>query len=185
MARARFVSRYGNYSVGVRHRIAEHYGTGEEKVLQRRLDADFERNIVTDEDLAVAVSTFHFPGLPEDFDTNTNISPRYRVSVWDSEYAREVQGLSDEDVDLCISSLREDMNNGSEFVEVTVQPMSAPFPTYDDLTNVDEILAVVRIAGLDPEVVAAYEAENQNRESVLNALRGVEADDDVIVVNAG
>lgn len=184
MAKARFISRYGAPSVGIRHQITEHYGTGKQKVLQSRIDANFQHHLVTDADFAVALATFQFPGLPEDFDTNSNISPRFRVSLWDSEWARENEGFTDEEIDLIIETLRRDPGYGTDFIELTKAPSKAPFPTYDELQDLEKILEIVRVAGLDPEAVIAYEEENQNRAAVVNALRGVEADDDVIVVSA-
>lgn len=184
MAKARFISRYGAPSVGIQSQITENYATGKSKVVQRRIDANFQNILVTDEDFAVALGRFQFPGLPEDFDTNSNISPRYRVSVWDSEWSRANEGYSDEEIDLIIEGLRKDSGNGSDFIELTTKPTEAPWPTYGE-ADLETILAVITATGIDAEKVIAYERENANRQDVLNALLGVEADDDVIVVNAG
>ena len=42
-----------------------------------------------------------------------------------------------------------------------------PWPSYDEFTDAEDIGNLVTQLGLDPAVVAAYEEENQNRESVL------------------
>lgn len=185
MARARFVARYGAFSVGIQDEIREFYATGKSKVLQRRIDANFQNRLVTDEDFAVALATFTFPGLPEDFDTNTLVSPRYRVSVWDSEIAKRDEGFTDEEIELIISKLREDPSYGYDFVEVDVPKKKAPFPTYDDLEDIEQIVAIVKGAGLSIDEVVEYEKENRNREDLIKALLGVDVDENAIVVKAG
>lgn len=182
-SKARFVSRYGNYSVGVQSAVREHFGTGESRLLRRRIDANFQRVLVNDEDLALAIGSFVFTGLPEDVDTNTNISPRFRVSVWDSEWARLNEGWTDEEIDLIIEKLRNDPGFGINHVEVSQAPTKAPFPAYDEL-SVDEILQIVKITSIDPDSVIAYEQENKNRESLIKKLSGKVEDDDTVVVQA-
>lgn len=181
-AKARFVSRYGNYSVGVQSLVQEHFGTGEARTIKKRIDAQFHNVLVSEDDFAVALASFSFPGLPEDFDTNTNISPRYRVSAWDSEWARLHEGFSDEEIELIVSKLRSDPGYGVDHVEVNIN-VKAPFQNYDNL-SVDEILKVVELTGTPVEAVLAYERENANRKSLLEKLEGVEASDDEVVVSA-
>lgn len=182
-SKARFVSRYGNFSVGVQSLIKEHFGTGESKVLKPRIDAQFHNHLVTDEDFAVALQSFQFPGLPFDEETNQNVSPRYRVSLWDSEWAQLNEGWTDDQIELIISTLRSDPGFGIDFIELEIQTAKKPFGNYDEL-SVDEILQIVKIAGIDPESVAAYERENANRKSLIDRLLGVTVVDDAVVVQA-
>jgi hypothetical protein len=185
LAQARFVARYGNYSVGVQSSSEERLGhDGKMVPARRRLDANFQNRLVSDDDVAVAVATFSFRGLPEDTDTNEHISPTYRLSVWDSEEARRYEGLSDDEVDLIIDALRKDVGYGQDHVEMTAPASVVPFPNYDDL-SADEILQLLKLTGIDVGSVVAYERENQNRESLLRRLEGVEVDDDSVVVSAG
>ena len=182
--KARFVARYGNYSVGVQSAVREHFGTGESRVLKQRIDANFINHHVTDDDLAVAVASFSFPGLPEDTDTNEHVSPRWRCSVWDSEYSQQTEGWTDEEIEMIVAKLRSSSGNGVDHIEVTPVAAKTPFPNYDEL-SIEEILQLAKIAGFDLKAIAAYERENQNREALLKRLEGVEADDDAVVVNAG
>lgn len=185
MAQARFVARYGAYSVGIRPASEERLGhDGKMVPAKRRLEAEFQNRLVGNDDVALAVSTFQFRGLPEDIDTNEHISPVYRLSVWDSEEARRYEGLSDDEVDLIIETLRNDPGYGLDHVEITAPVAVAPFPTYDELSE-DEILQLAKIAGLSLEAIAEYERQNKNRESLLKRLEGVEVDDDSVVVSAG
>ena len=181
MASARFVSRYGNYSFGIQSYVANHFGTGEAQVIKPRIDAQFHTFLTNEDDYALALSSFSFPGLPEDFDTNTNVAPRFRVSVWDSEWARENEGFSDTEIDLMIEKLR--AGSGVNHVEVTAKPAELPFPSYDEL-SVEEILQIVKLTSIDPESVAKYELEHQNREDLINRLLGKAKSDDAIVVQA-
>lgn len=180
--KARFVARYGKYSVGVQSYVGEHLGhQGEMVPVKRRIDANFQRNLVTDDDFAVALQSFSFPGQPFNEETNANVSPRHRVSVWDSEWAQANEGWSEDEIALMIERLRSTV--GVNHKELSVPAAGVPFPSYDEL-SVDEILQIIKIAGIDPEKVSAYERENQNRESLLKRLDGVEADDDAVVVQA-
>lgn len=182
-SKARFVSRFGNYSVGVQSSVREHFGTGESRLLRRRIDANFQRVLTSDEDFALALGSFTFTGLPEDFDTNMNVSPRFRVSTWDSEWAKANEGWTDEEIDLIIETLRRDPGYGIDHVEVSQAPAKAPFPAYDEL-SVDEILQIVKLTSIDPDSVIEYELENKNRESLIKRLSGKVEDDDTVVVQA-
>ncbi len=182
--KARFIARYGNFSVGVQSYVGEHLGhQGEMVPVKRRIDANFQRNLVTDDDFAVALQSFAFPGQPFDEETNANVSPRHRVSVWDSEWAQVNEGWTDSEIAMIIAKLRSASGNGTNFVELTIPAADVPFPSYDDL-SVDEALQIIKLTGIDPAKVAAYERENQNREALLKRLDGVEADDDAVVVQA-
>ena len=182
--KARFIARYGNFTVGVQSKVAEHFGTGEEKVLKRRLDAQFHRSLVEDADYALAVQSFYFPGLPFDEEKNAHVAPRFRVAVWDSEWARVNEGLTEDEIDLCIEKLRMDSGLGTDFIEIAPTKLGEPFPNYDSLP-IEDILTIVRMANIDPETVAAYERENANRDELLAGLLEVTAGDDSVVVSAG
>ncbi len=179
--KARFISRYGNYSVGVQSLVKESFGTGESKILKPRIDAQFHRSLVTDDDLAVAVQSFRFPGLPFDEETNSHVSPRFRISVWDSEWAQLNEGWSDEQIEMIIAKLR--ATSGVNHFELEQKRLGEPFPNYDTL-SIDDILKVVDVANIDPGPVVAYERENQNRGELIDALLGVTAGDDAVVVQA-
>lgn len=180
--KARFISRYGAYSVGVQSSAEEHLGhDGLMKPRKRRIDAQFYNHLVSDADFAVALQTFSFPGLPFDEETNSNVSPRFRVGVWDSEWARINEGFSEDEIDQMIEKLR--ATAGVDHVELDIT-IKAPFPNYDDL-SVDEILQILKLTGAEIGPVVAYEKDNLNRSDLLRKLEGVEADaDDAVVVRA-
>lgn len=183
MAKARFVSKYGNYSVGVQGLVMEHFGTGEGRVIKRRLDAQFHNRLVTEDDFVIALQSFSFTGLPENLETNSDLSPRFRVSTWDSEWAKENESWTQDEVDLAIEKLRVDPSYGRDFIEVAPVLTKAPFPAYDEL-SVEEILQIVKLTKVDPESVVAYERENANREDLIAKLEGKSVDDDIVVVQA-
>lgn len=179
--KARFISRYGKPSIGVQSLIKESYATGQSKVLKKRIDANFHNSLVTDEDFAVALSSFHFPGLPFSEETQSHVSPRYRTSVWDSEWARANEGWTDDEIALIIEKLRSRV--GPELLELSIPKAGAPFPTYDECKP-EEILQILKVAGIPAEKAIAYEKENANRADLLKKLEGVEVDDDAVVVQA-
>lgn len=182
--KARFISRYGDYSVGVQSFSPERLGhQGEMVPVKPRIDAQFHRSLVTDDDFAIALQSFHFPGLPFDEERNQNVSPRYRVSVWDSEWARENEGFSEDEISLIISKLRSDPGLGVDHIEVAAVRAKEPIPNYDTL-SIDDILTIVKLANVDPETVVAYERENADRQELIDELLGVTAGDDAVVVQA-
>ena len=175
----RFVARFRNYSVGVQSEVLEHYGTGETKVLKKHVEASFRHGLLDDDAYAVALQSFKFGGLPEDFDTNQNVRPRFRCTVWDSEYAKRVDGLTDEEVEMVVEKLRQ--TAGPNHVELVKQKTREPFPNYDTFSE-DEVLQLVDALRLDPAVVVEYERENQNRESLIGKLLAEE--EETVVVEA-
>ena len=174
---ARFVSRYRNYTVGVQEEVAQHFGTGEKQVIKPFLEAQFQFKWVTDKDYAKALEFFKFPGQPEDYDTGAPIPPRSRVSVWDRDQAIEKFGYSEEEADLIVARLRATAN-ATGHLELLPDPLKAPLPNYDLLSPTD-IANAVNLLGIDPDLVLAYEEENENRPEVRAALNATR--DEVVI----
>lgn len=119
-------------------------------------------------------------------DTEQDVSPRSRMSVWDSEWAAKNEGLRPDEIEAVIKALRESSDYGIDFVEIKTAVAAKPWPTYDALEDADEIANTVTFLGLDPESVKAYEIENQNRQSVIDALENTTAKaGEALVIDAG
>lgn len=180
---ARFVSRYGAYSHGVREEIAEHFAKGT-RVIQRGLEAQFGAHGLTDDDVQYALQTLAFHGLPEDRDTGLEVSGRSRLSLFDSEkYAKEKK-LTDEEHDLIVDTLRESERNGIDYVEIVPLPATLPWNGYDKLTSAETIVEITIATETPVSSVLAYERENQNRADVIAALEEIgesEAEDAVVI----
>lgn len=183
---ARFVSRYGKYSHGVREEIAEQYARGT-RIIQRPLEAQFDERGLTDFEKETAAQRLSFHGLPEDKETGHDVSPYSRLSLFDSEQARKHFRWTDEEHDLVVETLRESGMNGIEFIEVDQPKRPAPWNGYDNLTDAEQIIELAIATETPIADVLAYELENQKREEVIAALEELGADDetdDEVVITA-
>lgn len=181
---ARFIAKYPRYRHGVRTGRFMVLQDGQRQELSRELFAKFDTRVPTSEERDLGMKAFRFTGLPEDRDTNEHISPRGRISGFDTEQAQKDLDWTDQDREIVEAALRNSYAIGDEFVEITQQPAEKPWPKYDE-TPVEAILQIAVSIGADLEEVARYESENANREEVLAALSGVEieegSDDDVLI----
>lgn len=174
----RFVSRYGNYTVGVQSEVSEHFGTGERRIIKPFIEAHFQRKWVNDRDYAIALESFKFNGLPEDVDTRQDLKPRFRVSVWDADEARKHFGFDDDTINMIVEKLRS--TEGPNHREVLSDPLNEPLPNYDTL-DLEQIVTAVKLLNIDPDLIVAYEEENEDREEVKHAVLNIGQD---VVVDA-
>lgn len=181
---ARFIAKYAKYRHGVRTGRFMVLADGQRQELSKELFAKFETQVPTSEERDIGMKAFKFLGLPEDRDTNEHVSPRGRISGFDSEAAQQEFDWTDEEREIVESVLRKSYAYGDEFIEITKQPAEKPWPKYDE-TPVELIVQIAASIGADLEEVARYESENANREEVLTALSGAEveegSDDDVLI----
>lgn len=169
---------YGKYSVGIRSTVVEHYATGQQKTVIEGLEAQFENKGLTDQEVEIGLKTFNWPGLPEDRETGTLVSPISHLSVFDSESARKQYGWSDEDENLVVQTLRSNSGLGREFIEVEVPKAPAPWAGYDKLESADKIAEIALATETKLADVIAYELENRDREDVIDVLRDLLDSDD-------
>jgi hypothetical protein len=172
---ARFVSKYANYSHGVRSEIVEQIAPGQTRVLVVPLEAKFESSghNLSDQEVEVGQAKLSFTGLPEDRDTESLVHPRSRMSCFDSEQAKKQNRWSQEDHDLVVETLRESEMLGVEFVELEQPARLAPWKGYDKLESAKKIVELVEAIEINPAEVLAYELENAARADVIAALEGL------------
>ena len=115
---ARFVARFANYSHGIRDAVVEDYATGRQTVLVPHLEAQFDISGLKDEDYYEGLKKLTFTGLPFDSETEQNVDPRSRMSIFDSREAQTHLRWSDEDHDLVVDGLRNSPMKGIDFVEL-------------------------------------------------------------------
>lgn len=182
---ARFVSQHRNFSHGVRNHAPAHLGPDGKMVPEvSALEAKFTPDLRNDDDLAFALSTFNFRGLPI-YETGKPVAPSYRISVFDTEVAKLQNGWTDDDEDLVIKILRESSMHGSAFAELVPEPVAKPWNGYDDVTDATRILELAVGINADLAKVAQYERENKNRPDVLAALKtALDKAEEIIVVSA-
>ena len=182
---ARFVSPHRSYSHGVRSGREAYLGPDGKMVpAETSLSADFTPDLRTDEDTALAKSTFKFRGMPI-YESGQEVDPTYRISVFDSEVAKLQNQWSDADEALVVDALRNNGPIGQMYVEVIPVPAEKPWNGYDELTDADRIVDLAIGTGADLSLVVAYETENLNRELVIDALQAALAEaDETIIVSA-
>lgn len=182
---ARFVSPHRNYGMGIRPHKPAHLGPDGVMVPeQSELFAEFTPDLRTDADTILAKSTFSFRGLAI-YENGQHVDPTYRISVFDSEFAKLQNGWSDEDEALVIKTLREKGPIGQMYVEAIPVAADLPWNGYDELSDIDRILDLAVGINADLESVLKYERENQNREDVVAALQAAIAEDsETIIVSA-
>jgi hypothetical protein len=182
---ARFVSQHRNFSHGVRNGVPAHLGPdGRMKPEVTPLSAQFTPDLRTDEDLAFALSTFNFRGLPI-YESGKEIGGSYRVSVFDSEIARMQNGWTEDDEAEVVAVLRDSSMNGTAFAELVPEPAVKPWNGYDEVEDAARILELALAIDADLQKVLQYETENQNRPAVVAELKAaIAAADETIVVSA-
>lgn len=182
---ARFVARYAAYSHGVREEIAEQFARGT-RVIQKPLEAKFDPRGLTEFEKEKAQAELQFHGLPKDKETDSNVSPVSRMSLFDSEEAQKQNRWTDEEHDLVVNTLRESDRLGLDYIEVDSPKRPAPWASYDKLTDPEQIAELAVATGAPIADVLAYERENENRDDVIEALEEAlgESDSDVVVIDA-
>ncbi len=182
---ARFVSQHRNFNHGVRNQRDAHLGPDGKMVPEvTALAAAFNPDLRNDEDLAFALSTFVFKGLPI-YESGKEIGPSYRVSVFDSEIARMQLGWTEADEAEVVAALRRSGMNGTAFAELVPEPAAKPWNGYDEVEDASRILELAVAIDADLSKVLQYEVENQNRPLVTAELKtAIAKADETIIVSA-
>lgn len=103
-------------------------------------------------------------GLPEGVPWNL------RVGWFDTVGAEANWGWTTEEREEAERLLLNHPSHGTAFLLVERPKTVKPWPKYDNLETVEEIMARVVEDGYDPKHVVEYERENRNREDVVRAL---------------
>lgn len=154
---------------------------GQRQVLQKGLTAEPWRfGDTTDWERLEVLKHFDqkFRGLT--YDEN----PIHRLSTFDSLYAQEVNGWTDEERLIVEKRVKEGPGHGVDYIVVDTPHVPAPWPSYDKLKPVgkrtvemvaEKIAETTSELGLDPDHVLAYERENENRPRVIAAVEALKA----------
>ena len=182
---ARFVSQHRNFSLGVRNARPAHLGPDGVMVPEvTALEAKFTPDLRNDEDLAFALSTFKFRGLPI-YESGEQVGASYRISVFDSEIAKGQNEWTEADEALVVQVLRDASMNGTAFAELVPVPTEKPWNGYDDIEDAARILELALAIDADLTKVLAYEQENKDRPEVTAELKiAIAAADETIFVSA-
>jgi hypothetical protein len=126
--------------------------------------AEFEKQGLHPWEQVAALEGFAFGGLAE------TVNPLSVLSVYDTEAAALQNNWTPDfkqKVEARLLVLAE--RNPSNFIVVAKPRTAAPWPAYDS-QPLAEILTLLKVTQIDPDVVRIYEAENLNREDVIYAM---------------
>lgn len=103
-------------------------------------------------------------------------NPVHRLSCFDSQWAQEVNGWTDDERVIVETAVRNGPGHGPDYVVIETPRVPAPWPTYPSLTGkgvVERIVETIKTIGVDVDHVLAFERENMNRHSVIEALEAL------------
>ena len=167
----RFLSKYGRFGTSVRRQISESYGTGESKILQAQVMAQFHEGGMSPEERELAVNHWVFEGSYQNLDEVSIVPPDYRIGVFDSEVAQLENGWSDE---LRVEVEQHLIRHSQRFEDVLVVPrvhIPPPWPRYDEYEGTPAALIAKLIEdGHNLDAVLTYERAMQRREEIVLAL---------------
>lgn len=165
----RYVAGAARYDHGIGEpEVANILGV-ETEVGKKRI-AKFQSGVLLNHEIEAGLKAFTFKGLAD------GVPPETRLSVFDTRDYQRAHKLSDEQRLEIEQILEASEAFGVDYIRVDELHAPKPFPSYDEKTP-DEILELVRNAGLDPESVYRYEAENEAREELLAELVDLGAPD--------
>lgn len=100
--------------------------------------------------------------------------PLKRISAYDTDIAAEINAWSPE-TKAAVERLL-DAQQGSDYFRVDLPKLSAPWNTYDDIDDAEQIALITQATGHDVNHVIAYERENLDRPVVIAALEQLAED---------
>lgn len=176
------ISQYRNYEgITAQKEVAEPTFSGEHRILQRGLRAvPFRWMDVTEWERREALNAWpNMRGLTEGED------PATRLSCFDSFYAQEAHGWTDEEREIVENALRGGPGHGSDYIIVEKAKAPAPYKLYDAHRKVggkrtlDHVVKDIQdafaTAGFDVGTALLYEKENGADPAVLAALEALTA----------
>lgn len=163
---ARYIARAQKYGHGIGE--AEYDVAGRE--IKKKRVANFQHGVLLDHEVEAGLKAFTFKGLAD------GVPPETRLSVFDTRDYQKANKLTDDERLAIEEILDNSPANGPDFFKVDEIHAEKPFPSYDE-KEPEEILEIVELAGVDPDVAYRYEAENLARPELLEAFAAIGATD--------
>jgi hypothetical protein len=174
----RFVSRYGRYGIQLRPQILEAYATGQSKIIQDSIWANFSPDILTHIDRETALKTWsHWNGSYQEMDEATTIPPDYRIGVYDSDAAAIREGWDEELHQWVDEQLVDFVNRYNDIAIVPKTLLDPPWPKYDSFKgSVPALMRKLVEEGHDLNEVLVYEEAVQGRGKIIEAINELLSD---------
>jgi len=167
----RFVSKYGRLVVQIRPEIVEPFATGQVRVIQRGILAQFAPYGLTAEERDFALGRFNFQGWYQEQDEASMVPLDYRIGLFDSDAAARELGWEDETkrfVDEQLTALE----YYGDVAPCPVIVLTPPWPKYDSYRGSPaQLIRKLIDEGHDLNYVLAYEhSDGPRRPAVIDAL---------------
>lgn len=161
-----FLSRYAHYSIQLRAARPLYTPKGDLLAVEPRIKCQFQYGSAPGWAVEHAIKIGFIPtGKAPD----ANLNPYY--SVYDTCTAQDLHGWDDETREWVENRLLTlPGRNGSDYIRLEEPKAAKPWPAYDRLKKPDLIVKTMLDTGIAPELVLAYERENQNRLEVIQAI---------------
>jgi hypothetical protein len=167
----RFASKYGHFALQVQAEIAEHYATGQQRILQPLIVAQFRPGGLEPFERDLVLGHWSFNGSYQELDEVTVVAPDYRIGVFDSVTAQRDNAWTDQVREQVEQALRNQVRY-DHIIELPRTTLPAPWPNYDDYKGtVGQLLKKLDEDGHDLRLVLAYERAVQNRPALVDALQ--------------
>lgn len=161
----RFVAKYQKYAIQARPQREIVTIDGIPMVAQEQIILEFEQGSLRPYEVDAGISQLGARrGLPD------GIDPSYRLSVFDTEWAQAAFGWDNDTVEYAEKFLQANPSFGVDYIMVEEPKVAAPWPRYDSIADLEQLVEKVVTDGFDIADVIAYERQNQNRPDVLAAL---------------
>lgn len=175
----RYISRYGKLTLTLIRPDERPLPNGKVHIIDPGFTAEFRPSGLQDHEYEFALRNFHFNGVNLEEDGVTPVSVRWRIGVWDSDQEAKARGWDEETKKKIEGMVESAAGYGVDFIAVGEPKLAPPWPTYDSLSGAGvaaKIKAFVEDGGFDPSYVIAYERQNKNRASVIEALEQIKID---------
>jgi hypothetical protein len=165
----RYVSHSPKYTLGYGE-VEQALVNGMPVVTKDKTTLKFQQGLALDHELAEALKTFTFRGLPD------GVPPEVYISVFDTRDYQKEKGLSDDEREALESFIERLPSFNVDYIRVDEIRAPKPWPSYDNDSE-EEILSAIERFQFDADDVRRYEQENENRSSLLEKLVDLGASD--------
>lgn len=166
----RCISPHSNYSIQVieanEQIVVDARGFAQSIVHSKPVIADFDQGGLMDYEIEAALENFNFSGIPE------GVNPLTKIASFDTEaYIHRFPPAGRDELLIQIDQrLRElQVLHPNEFIIVEPPEAARPWPSFDKDT-VEDVLKIQERLQFNPETIRLYEAENQNRLEIVEAM---------------
>jgi len=183
----RFAAKYRRYKVTAREHVKMTLANGKENIIQNGVVCAFSHGGPFQAwEREQALGKFKFRGTTQERDEATPVDPSGRLALFDTDTVGLVKQWEAWDVseNQPKGTIKREVEefllsypaNGIDYMQLIPIPLTAPWPTYDELTIhgqrkaahvAERNVEIAQATGIPLEDVIAYEKENRNNELIV------------------